>query len=85
MTPFGGLAVFLAFLNKIGLIEQLRAHIPIRWRSPNQIDPTATFTAFLKSVLVGAKRFPHTGLLRGDRALHTQQGLCAEVRRDGWD
>jgi hypothetical protein len=75
VTPFGGLAVFLSFLNKIGLVEQLHAHMPIRWRSPNQIDPTATFTAFLMSVLVGAKRFAHAGLLRSDRALHTLLGL----------
>lgn len=75
VTPFGGVAVFISFLNKIGLIEQLREHMPIRWRSPNQIDPTATFTAFLMSVLVGAKRFAHAGLLRGDRALHALVGL----------
>lgn len=75
VTPFGGVAVFISFLNKIGLIEQLREHMPIRWRSPNQIDPTATFTAFLMSVLVGAKRFAHAGFLRGDRALHALLGL----------
>jgi hypothetical protein len=43
--------------------------MPIRWRSPNHIDPTSTFTAFLISVLVGARRFAHASLLRGDRAL----------------
>jgi len=49
--------------------------MPIRWRSPNHIDPTATFTAFLMSVLVGARRFAHASLLRGDRALHALLGL----------
>jgi hypothetical protein len=43
-----------------------------RW---NHIDPTCTFTAFLVSVLVGARRFAHASLLRGDRALHVLLGL----------
>jgi hypothetical protein len=49
--------------------------MPILWKSPNHIDPTATFTAFLMSVLVGARRFAHAGLLRGDRVLHALLGL----------
>src|SRR6266699_419796 len=75
VTPFGGVAVFISFLGKIGLVKAVREHMPIRWRSPNHIDPTSTFTAFLLSVLVGARRFAHAGLLRGDRALHALMGL----------
>ena len=75
VTPFGGVAVFLSFLGKIDLVGKVRQHMPIRWRSPNHIDPTATFTAFLMAVLVGARRFAHAGLLRGDRALHALLGL----------
>lgn len=75
VTPFGGLAVFLSFLGKIGLVEAVRQHMPICWKSPNHIDPTSTFTAFLMAVLTGARRFAHAGLLRGDRALHALLGL----------
>ena len=75
VTPFGGLAVFISYLGKIGLVEAVRQHMPVCWRSPNHIDPTATFTAFLMSVLVGARRFAHASLLRGDRALHALLGL----------
>jgi hypothetical protein len=75
VTPFGGLVVFISFLGKIGLVEKLRHHMPVRWKSPNHIDPTETFTAFLMSVLVGARRFAHASLLRGDRALHALLGL----------
>src|SRR3954469_21970862 len=75
VTPFGGIAVFISFLDKIGFVEAVRQYMPIRWRSPNQIDPTSTFTAFLISVLVGARRFAHASLLRGDRALHALLGL----------
>src|SRR3954466_5806545 len=81
VTPFGGIAVFISFLDKIGFVEAVRLQMPIRWRSPNQIDPTSTFTAFLISVLVGARRFAHASLLRGDRALHALLGeLSARVR-----
>jgi hypothetical protein len=75
VTPFGGIAVFISFLGKIGFIEAVRQHMPICWKSPNHIDPSSTFTAFLISVLVGARRFAHASLLRGDRALHVLLGL----------
>ena len=51
VTPFGGVAVFIAYLQKIGLVEQVRRHLPIQWKSPNQIEPTATWMAFLMTVL----------------------------------
>src|ERR1700720_2728519 len=70
VTPFGGIAVFISFLAKVGFVEALRQHMPIQWKSPNHNDPSSTFTAFLISVLVGARRFAHASWLRGDRALH---------------
>src|SRR5256886_9138773 len=75
VTPFGGIAVFISFLSKIGFVEAVRQHMPICWKSPNQLDPSSTFTAFLVSVLVGARRFAHASLLRGDRALHALLGM----------
>jgi DNA-directed RNA polymerase subunit N (RpoN/RPB10) len=75
VTPCGGVAVFITYLQKIGLVEQVRRHLPVCWKSPNHIEPTATWMAFLMSVLVGAKRFVHAGLLRGDRALHVLLGM----------
>ena len=74
VTPFGGAAVFISFLKKIDLVGQLRQHMPIQWKSPNHIDPTTTFIAFLMTVLVGTKRFAHAALLRGDQALHALLG-----------
>jgi hypothetical protein len=69
ITPFGGVAVFVAYLRKIDLTVNVREHMPVQWRSPNNIDPTATFIAFLIAVLAGAKRFAHVNCLHGDRAL----------------
>src|SRR5207249_11393643 len=75
VTPFGGVAVFISFLGKIGFVKAVREHMPVRWRSPNHIDPTSTFTAFLVSVMVGARRFAHASVLRGDRVLHARLGM----------
>src|SRR5499427_8601826 len=75
VTPFGGLAVFVAYLNRIDLIGVLRQHMPVRYSSRNQIDPSATLICFLVSVLAGARRFAHAAWLRGDKALHTTLGV----------
>jgi hypothetical protein len=42
LMPFGGLAVFISYLRKIDPSSVLNGHMPMRWRSPNQIDPTST-------------------------------------------
>jgi len=75
VTPFGGVAVFISFLQKVDLVGQLQQHMPIQWKSPNHIDPSTTLLAFLMTVLVGAKRFAHASLLRGDQALHALLGI----------
>jgi hypothetical protein len=38
VAPFGGLAVFLSFLGKIGLVEAARQHMQMRWKSPNHLE-----------------------------------------------
>ena len=75
VTPFGGLSVFIEFLQKIGYGKQLREHLPVHLKSPNAIEAGETFTAFLISVVAGAQRFAHTSLLRTDRALHVLLGM----------
>jgi len=75
VTPYGGLAVFFEYLRKIEYAETIRQFIPIQFTSPNAIDPTETFTAFLISVLSGARRFAHASLLRFDKALHCLLGI----------
>jgi hypothetical protein len=75
VTPFGGLSVFIEFLGQIGFAERLQHDLPVHLKSPNAIDPSQTYTAFLLSVVAGARRFAHTALLRADRALHALLGL----------
>ena len=75
VTPFGGMVVFVAYLQRIDLVGRIRQHMPIRWRSHNQIDPATTLISFLMAVVVGARRFVHANWLRGDRALHALLGI----------
>ena len=75
VTPWGGVAVFVEFLNKIGFTATVEQTIPIQLDSPNAIPPVHTFTAFVMAVACGARRFAHAGLLRTDRALRQILGL----------
>jgi len=75
VTPLGGLSVFFEFLGHIGYAQAVKRSMPVQLRSPNAIDPAHTFTTFLVSVLAGARRFAHTGWIRGDRALHRMLGI----------
>jgi hypothetical protein len=75
LTPFGGMVVFLEFLNKIGFVKKVMECMPVQHRSPNSIPPAQTYIAFLISVAAGARRFAQTSWLRGDRALHGLLGI----------
>jgi hypothetical protein len=75
LTPFGGIVVFLEFLNRIGFVKKVIECMPVVHRSPNSIPPAETYVAFLISVAAGARRFAQTSWLRGDRALHGLLGI----------
>jgi hypothetical protein len=42
LTPFGGMVVFLEFLNRIGLVKKVMECMPVTHRSPNSIPPAQT-------------------------------------------
>jgi len=69
VTPFGGLASFVAFLEQTGYPAQVQQHLPWQLRSPNAIPLSHTLTAFCLGVVAGARRFAQAELLRADRAL----------------
>jgi len=75
VTPFGGLASFIAFLQQRGFVEQVQQQLPWQLVSPNAIPLAHTFTAFVVGVVTGARRFAHTEQARSDRALHALLGL----------
>ena len=55
LTPYGGMVVFLEFLNKIGFVKKVSECMPVTHRSPNSIPPAQTYIAFLIAVAVGAR------------------------------
>lgn len=75
VTPFGGLASFVGFLEQIGYARQVQRHLPWQLTSPNAIPLAHTLTAFCIGVIAGARRFAHTEMARADRALHSLLGL----------
>lgn len=75
VTPFGGLSVFIEFLGRVGLVEQLANQAPYQPKSGNHYDPGQILVGFILSVIAGAQRFAHTNQLRADRALHALLGM----------
>lgn len=76
ISPFGGLASFISFLGQIGFAGQVQKHLPFAEPTSNNAIPLAhSLTAFLMSVVVGARRFAHAEWLRADRVLHAMLGL----------
>ncbi len=69
VTPFGGLAVLLELLRKLGALEAIRTRLPFQYRSNNASPPEHILLAFWLAVAAGARRFSHLQMLRADRAL----------------
>jgi hypothetical protein len=77
ISPFGGLASFISFLGQIGFARQVQQHLPFAEPTSNNAIPLAhSLTAFLMSVVVGARRFAHCEWLRADWVLHAMLGLA---------
>ena len=64
ITPFAGIASFLAWLRQMGCYERLAQAMPFSHASPNAIPLADTLCAFLVSVIRGAARFAHWDWLR---------------------
>ena len=76
ISPFGGLASFIAFLGRIGFAKEVPRHLPFADTTSNNAIPLAdSLTAFLMAVVVGARRFAHCERLRADHVLHAMLGL----------
>ena len=76
ITPFGGLASFVTFLGQIGYAPEVQQRLPFAAPTSNNAIPLAhTLTAFVVSVVAGARRFAHCQWLRADPVLHALLGL----------
>lgn len=75
VTPFAGLASFIAWLRQIGFYKVVAEAMPFAYCSPRALPLVDIFTAFLFSVVLGASRFAHCDWLRFDTALHALLGI----------
>ncbi len=75
VTAFGGLALFVAFAQRIGLAATLQAALPFTLTSPNATPPHQILLAFFAGVLAGARRFAQLAVLRADEPLRQLFGL----------
>ena len=66
ITPFGGLTTVKNFYQNSGL-QDVISSLPLSQPVSNRgYDPVDTIEGFLVSVILGARRLAHAGLLRHD-------------------
>ncbi len=75
VTPFAGLASFIAWLRHNGFHRVVAEAMPFAYRSPRALPMADIFTAFVFSVVLGASHFAHCDWLRFDTALHALLGI----------
>jgi Transposase DDE domain group 1 len=75
VTAFGGLALFVAFAQRLGLAERLQVALPFTVTSPNATPPHQILLAFFAGVLAGARRFAQLAVLRADEPVRQLFGL----------
>ena len=75
VTAFGGLALFVAFAQRIGLAAKLAEALPFVLTSPNATSPHHIVLAFLAGVLAGARRFAQLAVLQADVPVRQLFGL----------
>lgn len=74
ITPFGGLTTVKNFYHKSGL-QDVISSLPLPQPGSNRgYDPVDIIEGFLISVILGARRLAHAGLLRHDRVVSEMFG-----------
>jgi hypothetical protein len=80
VSPWGGLALFAAFGEAVGLRKAVeRALAGVCRNSPNALPCADLYLGFLVGVLTGASRFLHLERLRADAVLKQMFGLSRFV------
>lgn len=75
LTPYGGLAAWSAFVQRLGTIERLAARYPGQRISPNAAPVREVLHSFMGTVLIEGRRFSHVGWLRDDPGVAAVLGL----------
>lgn len=75
VTAWGGLALFVAFAERIGLAAKLAEVLPFPVTSPNATPPAHILLASYAGVLAGARRFAQLAILQVDEPIRQLFGL----------
>jgi hypothetical protein len=82
ITPFGGLTIIEKFYQRSGLQDAI-SELPLPQPGSNRgYDPLDIVEGFLVSVVLGARRLAHSGLLRHDKVISEifgwKKGMASE-------
>lgn len=75
VTPYGGIAVLVELMRRMGLMEQVDKLMPFVYRSNNSCEPKHILLTFWLGVATGVRRFAQMQRLHADRALQKLCGL----------
>ena len=75
LTPYGGLAAWSHYLERIGIVEDLARRCPVKRISPNATPVRDILHGFMAGILMGGRRFAHMRRLQDDRAVAAILGL----------
>lgn len=83
LTPYGGVAAWSHYLEKLGVVKDLAQRFPGSRTSPNATPVGDIVQAFMFNCLMGGRRFAHARRLQDDRAVAVVLGmkkarLCGE-------
>lgn len=75
LTPYGGLAAWSHYLERLGVVEDLADRFPSKRSSPNATPVRDVLHGFMVNCLLGGTRFAHARRLQDDRAAAAILGL----------
>jgi len=75
LTPYGGLAAWSHYLQRVGVVEDLARRFPVPRTSPNATPVRDVLHGFMVNILMGGRRFAHMRRLQDDRAVAAILGL----------
>jgi hypothetical protein len=69
LTPYGGLAAWSHYLERVGIVTDLARRFPVERTSPNATPVGDILYGFMINALMGRRRFAHMRRLQDDRAV----------------
>lgn len=75
LTPYGGVAAWSHYLEKVGVVADLARRFPRARTSPNATPVADVVQAFMFNCLMGGRRFAHARRVQDDQAVAVILGM----------